>query len=117
MDAPICQLVGDVVAAIAIGMAGQVAYPLMAQAGMAPLGAVADHNDRVLPACRPVLVLVLVLATGTALAHVLRADAEAVDTRGAGPDSRPSAVHVLVSGTGPDRRGSAVDQDRFARRN
>ena len=40
-------------AAIALGMAGRVAYPLMAQAGMTPGGAVADHNDRVLPACLP----------------------------------------------------------------
>jgi hypothetical protein len=62
---------------------------------------------------------VLVLAMGTALAHMLRADTEATDT----PDSRtePSAtlrspvlVPVQQGQDGPDRR-TVSDRDRSAR--
>src|ERR1700722_4545369 len=51
----------------ALGMAGQVAYHLMAQAGMAQ----APWLITTLVSCLPVLVL----GMGTALAHLLRADA------------------------------------------
>ena len=57
-------------------MAGQVAYHLMAQAGMAR----APWAVTTVVSCLPVLVL----AMGTALAHMLRADAEALDA----PDKR-----------------------------
>ena len=72
-------------------MAGQVAYHLMAQAGMAR----APWAITTVVSCLPVLVL----GMGTALAHMLRADAEAVDAPDSrtGPASRP-AVPVLVPG-------------------
>jgi len=57
------------ICSFALGMAGQVAYHLMAQAGMAR----APWAITTLVSCLPVLVL----AMGTALAHMLRADAEA----------------------------------------
>ena len=74
-------------------MAGQVAYHLMAQAGMAR----APWTITTIVSCLPVLVL----GMGTALAHMLRADAAALDA----PDSR----------TGPPitvRRLSWSPQDR-----
>ena len=65
------------------GMAGQVAYHLMAQAGMAR----APWAITTVVSCLPVLVL----AMGTALAHMLRADAGAAAIRRtAGPDRQPS---------------------------
>ena len=63
------------ISSFALGMAGQVAYHLMAQAGMAR----APWAVTTIVSCLPVLVL----GMGTALAHMLRADAEAVDA----PDS------------------------------
>jgi hypothetical protein len=61
---------------------------------------------------------VLVLAMGTALAHMLRADAEVTDT----PDSRTGPPAVLRSLSwssgdqdGPDRRRPEADRDRPAR--
>src|SRR5580700_8053528 len=63
------------ICSFALGMAGQVAYHLMAQAGMAR----APWAITTVVSCLPVLVL----AMGTALAHMLRADAgTATDTRG-----------------------------------
>ena len=59
------------ICSFALGMAGQVAYHLMAQAGMAR----APWPVTTIVSCLPVLVL----GMGTALAHMLRADAEAVD--------------------------------------
>ena len=95
----------------ALGMAGQIAYHLMTQAGMAR----APWPITTIMSCLPVLVL----AMGTALAHMLRAEAEAADT----PDSRtgPPAILRLLSWSpqdqdGPDRRRSDVDRDRSARR-
>ena len=92
-------------------MAGQVAYHLMAQAGMAR----APWAVTTVVSCLPVLVL----AMGTALAHMLRADAEAVDV----PDSRtgPQAVLRSLSWSsedqdGPGRRRPEADRDRSARR-
>ena len=81
----------------ALGMAGQVAYHLMAQAGMAR----APWAVTTVVSCLPVLVL----GMGTALAHMLRADAEAVDA----PDSRTGPPAVLRSMSrsvaGPGRSG------------
>jgi hypothetical protein len=95
----------------ALGMAGQVAYPLMAEAGMTQ----APWPITTIVSCLPVLVL----AMGTALAHMLRADAEAVDTPGS--QTGQSAIQRSMCwspGTRPGQcRGSAADQDRFARRN
>jgi hypothetical protein len=95
----------------ALGMAGQVAYHLMAQAGMVR----APWPITTIVSCLPVLVL----GMGTALAHMLRADAEAADT----PDRRTGPPAVLRSAfwtsedhDGPDRRRPDVDQDRPPRR-
>ena len=67
------------------------------------------------PACLPFLVL----AMGTVLAHMLRADAEATDT----PDCRTGPPAVLRSlswfpedQARPDRRRPEADRDRSARR-
>ena len=79
------------------GMAGQVAYHLLAQAGMTR----APWAITTVVSCLPVLVL----GMGTALAHMLRADAEATGCTGQ-PDratGRP-AVPVLV------RRKTRTDQ-------
>ena len=73
------------ICSFALGMAGQVAYHLMAQAGMAR----APWPVTTIVSCLPVLVL----AMGTALAHMLRADAEAADA----PDSRAGQPAVLRS--------------------
>jgi hypothetical protein len=94
-------------------MAGQVAYHLMAQTGMTR----APWPVTTVVSCLPVLVL----AMGTALAHLLRADADAdaTDT----PDSRTGPPAVLRSLSwsskdqdGPDRRRPEADRDRSARR-
>jgi hypothetical protein len=69
-----------------LGMAGQVAYHLLAQAGAAR----APWPITTIVSCLPVLVL----AMGTALAHMLRADATAADTpdgQAAGPAAARSA--------------------------
>jgi hypothetical protein len=99
------------ICSFALGMAGQVAYHLLAQAGMAR----APWPITTIVSCLPVLVL----AMGTALAHMLRADADATDT----PDSRTGPPTVLRSPSwpsedqdGPDRRRPAADRDRSARR-
>jgi len=95
----------------ALGMAGQVAYHLMAQAGMAR----APWPVTTVVSCLPVLVL----AMGTALAHMLRADTDTADT----PDSRTGTPAVPRSLSwssedqgGPDRRRPEADRDRSARR-
>src|SRR5260370_3533590 len=59
------------ICSFALGMAGQVAYHLMAQAGMAR----APWPVTTVVACLPLLVL----AMGAALAHMLRAEAAAAD--------------------------------------
>jgi len=98
------------ICSFALGMAGQVAYHLMAQAGMAR----APWAITTVVSCLPVLVL----GMGTALAHMLRADAEAIDV----PDSRTGQPTVLRSLSwssedqdGPDRRRLGADRDRSAR--
>jgi len=95
----------------ALGMAGQVAYHLLAQAGMAR----APWLVTTVVSCLPVLVL----AMGAALAHMLRADAEATDV----PDSRtgPRAVLRSLSWSaedqdGPGRRQPEADRDRSVSR-
>ena len=99
------------ICSFALGMAGQVAYHLMAQAGMAR----APWAITTIVSCLPVLVL----GMGTALAHMLRADAEATDT----PDSRtgPPAILRSLSWSSedqdrPGRRRPEADRDRSARR-
>jgi hypothetical protein len=72
-------------------MAGQVAYHLMAQAGTAR----APWAVTTVVSCLPVLVL----AVGTALAHMLRADAGAADT----PDSQAGRAASLRPRPGPRR--------------
>ena len=93
-----------------LGMAGQVAYHLMAQAGTAR----APWPITIIVSWLPVLVL----GMGTALAHMLRADAEATDT----PDSRIGSPAILrslswssVDQDGSGRRGPEAERDRSAR--
>ena len=99
------------IGSFALGMAGQVAYHLMAQAGMAR----APWPVTTIVSCLPVLVL----GMGTALAHMLRTDAEAVDAPGSG-GGQPVALRSLArsfedqDGTGHGRR--KVDPDRSAMR-
>jgi hypothetical protein len=94
----------------ALGMAGQVAYRLMAQAGAAR----APWAITTIVSCLPVLVL----AMGTALAHMLRADADAAET----PERQTAPPAVQQSGSwsprsqaGPGRTGPAADRDRSTR--
>jgi hypothetical protein len=88
------------ICSFALGMAGQIAYHLLAQAGMAR----APWAITTLVSCLPVLVL----GMGTTLAHMLHADAAAADT----PDSRTSGP---ADGRSPalssaDQTGPAQDQ-------
>ena len=92
-------------------MAGQVAYHLMAQAQMAR----APWPVTTIVSCLPVLVL----GMGTALAHMLRAAAEAMNA----PDSRTgqSAVLRSLSWSSKDQDGPAcgrpeADRDRPVKR-
>jgi hypothetical protein len=71
----------------ALGMAGQVTYHLLAQAGAAR----APWTITTIVSCLPVLVL----AMGTALAHMLRADAAAIDP----PDLRPGGPAMPLPST------------------
>jgi hypothetical protein len=89
----------------ALGMAGQVAYHLMAQAGMAR----APWLITTIVSCLPVLVL----AMGTGLAHMLRADAatDRSHARTTGPALVRPADRSLEDHDGPARdrvtRGSS----------
>jgi hypothetical protein len=83
------------ICSFALGMAGQVAYHLLAQAGAAR----APWPVTMIVSCLPVLVL----AMGTALAHMLRADAH---TAADGPDHAGTA--------GPSTPWSAEDQAGLA---
>jgi hypothetical protein len=84
-----------------LGMAGQVAYHLLAQAGAAR----APWPVTTIVSCLPVLVL----AMGTTLAHMLRADA---GTTGDAPDHRTEGPAVLrsPSWSAEDQAGAAQDQ-------
>jgi hypothetical protein len=95
------------ISSFALGMAGQVAYHLMAQAGMAR----APWAITTLVSCLPVLVL----GMGTALAHMVRADAKATEA----PNSRtgpPATLRSLSWSSeyqdGPDRRQREAGRDR-----
>jgi hypothetical protein len=89
-------------------MAGQVTYHLLAGAGATR----APWAITTIVSCLPVLVL----AMGTALAHLLRADAEAMgkaDSRTGPPSGRRSVSWPAGNRDGPDRRPH-TDQERTA---
>ena len=93
----------------ALGMAGQVACHLMAQAGMTR----APWAITTIVSCLPVLVL----GMGTALAHMLRADAEAMaaPNNGTGPSaSLRSLSRFSEDQAGPGRRLLEDHRDRSA---
>ncbi len=95
------------ISSFVLGMAGQVACHLMAQAGMAR----APWAITTVVSCLPVLVL----AMGTALAHMLRADAEARDARDS--RTRPPATLRPLSRSPQDQDGPGctrpeTDRDR-----
>jgi len=91
------------ICSFALGMAGQVAYHLLAQAGAAR----APWPITTLVSCLPVLVL----AMGTALAHMLRADAGtaagALGDRQAGPVTPPRPACSAGDREGPVQDRSA----------
>ncbi len=91
-------------------MAGQVAYHLMAQAGLAR----APWPVTTIVSCLPVLVL----GTGTTLAHMLRADAETMGAPGS-PTGPSDVLRSLAwSPEGQDRPGRGrreADRDQSAR--
>jgi hypothetical protein len=90
-----------------LGMAGQIAYHLMAQAGMAR----APWPVTMVVSCLPVIVL----AMGTTLAHMLRADAQATDMpdRRTGPRSAPQSPSWSPEDSGgPGCKQPETDQDR-----
>ena len=90
------------ICSFALGMAGQVAYHLLAQAGAAR----APWPVTTIVSCLPVVVL----AMGTALAHMLRADAH---TAADGPDDNGTAGPVASRSpawSAEDRAGPARDQ-------
>jgi hypothetical protein len=88
-------------------MAGQVAYHLLDQAGLTR----APWAITTIVSCLPVLVL----GMGTALAHMLRADAETTDATGSGTGP-PAALRSLswfpADQDRPARRRPKTDQDR-----
>jgi hypothetical protein len=89
------------ICSFALGMAGQVAYHLLAQAGAAR----APWPVTMIVSCLPVLVL----AMGTALAHMLRADAgTAADAPYHGTGG--PAVSRSPAGSAEDQAGAARDQ-------
>jgi hypothetical protein len=91
----------------ALGMAGQVSYHLMAQAGMTR----APWAITTIVACLPVIVL----GMGTTLAHMLRADAEAMDTPDSrtGPRSAPQSPSWSPQDSGgPGCKQAETDQDK-----
>ena len=80
----------------ALGMAGQVAYHLLAQAGAAR----APWIITTIVSCLPVLVL----AMGTTLAHMLRTDTEAArDSAARGPADDPTPNRTAADQSGPDQ--------------
>ena len=90
------------ICSFALGMAGQVAYHLLAQAGAAR----APWPVTTIVSCLPVLVL----AMGTALAHMLRADAH---TAADGPDNNGTAGPATPRSpawSAEDQAGPAQDQ-------
>jgi hypothetical protein len=81
------------ICSLALGMAGQIAYHLMAQAGMTR----APWAITTIVSCLPVLVL----GMETALAHLLRADAET--TAASDNGTRPAAALRSLSSSSQDR--------------
>jgi hypothetical protein len=99
------------ICSFALGMAGQVAYHLLDQAGTTR----APWAITTVVSCLPVLVL----GMGTALAHMLRADAEAMDVPGSrtGPPAAPRSVPWSAEDQdGPGRMRPETDRDRSPRR-
>ena len=88
------------ICAFALGMAGQIAYHLLAQAGAAR----APWPVTTVVSCLPVLVL----AMGTALAHMLRADAGAARKRRTRWEGRTSHVRRAL----PAPPGTRQDRSR-----
>jgi hypothetical protein len=91
------------ICSFALGMGGQVAYHLLAQAGQAR----APWAITTIVSCLPVLVL----AMGTALAHMLRGDAAAdqPDTGTIGPAALRPATWSPEDQTGPDQDRATRD--------
>jgi hypothetical protein len=88
------------ICSFALGMAGQVAYHLLAQAGAAR----APWPITTIVSCLPVLVL----AMGTTLAHMLRADATpGSGTRGPVAYRPPAWSYENQAGPSPDQTASA----------
>ena len=99
------------ICSFALGMAGQAACHLMAQAGMAR----APWPVTTIVSCLPVLVL----GTGTALAHMLRADAKATQAPDSGtgpPATLRSSSWSVEDQNGPDRGRPEAGRDRTPRR-
>jgi hypothetical protein len=92
----------------ALGMAGQVAYHLMAQAGTAR----APWPITTVVSCLPVLVL----GMGTCLAHMLRADVDARDTpdSGTGPPATLRSLARSSQDQARDRWRPEASRDRSA---
>ena len=98
------------ICSFALGMAGQVAYHLLAQAGAAR----APWSVTMIVSCLPVLVL----AMGTALAHMLRADA-AADAAGSGtaePGRLRPPARSRQEQAGPGRDQAAIAHSRTGSR-
>jgi hypothetical protein len=99
------------ICSFALGMAGQVAYHMMVQAGTAR----APWPVTTVVACLPVLVL----AMGTTLAHLLRTDAAALDAPSSQSGPRAGLWPVAWSRedqAGPGCGPRAADRDRSASR-
>jgi len=91
------------ICSFALGMAGQAAYHLMAQAGMTR----APWAITTVVSCLPVLVL----GMGTALAHMLRADAGATENTGQRDrtTSHPAVLVLVPCGPGQTRPRATED--------
>lgn len=96
-------MIGDLLDAL--GMAGQGAYHLMAQAGTAR----APWAVTTVVSCLPVLVL----AMGTTLAHMLRADAATVDALNS--QSSPRSGLQSAAWSGEDQAGPGCGQREAGR--
>jgi len=95
------------ICSFALGMAGQVAYHLLAQAGTAR----APWPVTTIVSCLPVLVL----AMGTSLAHMLRAEAgPGHGTRGPAADRSPARSYEDQAGPSPDQTAGARTPARTA---
>ncbi len=94
------------ICSFALGMAGQVAYHLLAQAGTTR----APWAITTIVSCLPVLVL----GMGTTLAHMLHADADTPDSQATGPAilRSPARSPQDQAGTGPGPSRGQADGDR-----